>query len=145
MLISNRLKSDPRRHAGGDATGCASVLRRCGCSLRERALMKVGRKLMPTPKAPALREQVRVAAMQGSQSLYDAGRAVAGVTAAQANADAVRRVYERHVRSALRDVEDALTAWSSERRRQAALQKAVLDSQQALEQTTRRYAGGLSA
>lgn len=85
------------------------------------------------------------AAMQGSQSLYDAGRARAGVTAAQANADAVQRVYERDVRSALRDVEDALTAWTSERQRQAALQKAVADSQQALEQATQLYARGLSA
>lgn len=85
------------------------------------------------------------AALQGSQSLYDAGRARAGVTAAQANADAVRRVYERDVRSALRDVEDALTAWSSERQRQAALQKAVADSQQALEQAAQLYARGLSA
>lgn len=85
------------------------------------------------------------AAMQGSQPLYDAGRTKAGVTAAQANADAVRRVYERDVRSALRDVEDALTTWTSERQRQAALQKAVVDSQQALEQTTQLYARGLSA
>ncbi|CAB3823591.1 Toluene efflux pump outer membrane protein TtgI [Achromobacter dolens] len=85
------------------------------------------------------------AAMQGSQSLFDAGRAKAGVTAAQANADAVRRVYERDVRAALRDVEDALTAWTSERQRQAALQKAAADSQQALQQATRLYARGLSA
>ncbi|WP_374625172.1 efflux transporter outer membrane subunit [Pandoraea sp.] len=85
------------------------------------------------------------AAMQGSLSLYDAGGARAGVTAAQANADAVRRVYERDMRSALRDVEDALTAWTSERQRQAALQKAVADSRQALEQASQRYARGLSA
>lgn len=85
------------------------------------------------------------AAMQGSQSLYDAGRARAGVTATQANAHAVRRVYERDVRSALRDVEDALTAWISEHQRQAALQKAVADSQQALEQAIQLYARGLSA
>ncbi|OZI35871.1 RND transporter [Bordetella genomosp. 1] len=85
------------------------------------------------------------AAMQGSQPLYDAGRARAGVSAAQANADAARRVYERDVRSALRDVEDALTAWSSERRRQAALQPAVADGQRALQQATQRYARGLSA
>lgn len=85
------------------------------------------------------------AALQGSQSLYDAGRAQAGVTAAQANADAVRRVYERDVRAALRDVEDALTTWTSERQRQAALQGAVADSQQALQQATQRYARGLSA
>lgn len=85
------------------------------------------------------------AALQGSQSLYDAGRAQAGVAAAQANADAARRVYERDVRSALRDVEDALTAWTSERQRQAALQDAVVDSRHALTQATRLYARGLSA
>lgn len=85
------------------------------------------------------------AAMQGSHSLYDSGRARAGVTAAQAEADAVRRIYERDVRMALRDVEDALTAWTSERQRQAALQKAVADSQQALQQATQLYTRGLSA
>lgn len=85
------------------------------------------------------------AAMQGSQSLYDDGRTRAGVTAAQANADAVRRVYERDLRAALRDVEDALTAWTGERQRQAALQKAVADSQQAQQQATQLYARGLSA
>lgn len=85
------------------------------------------------------------AAIQGSQSLYDAGRAQAGVTAAQANADAVRRVYERDVRSALRDVEDALTAWNSERQRQSVLRQAASDSEQARQQATQRYARGLSA
>jgi len=84
-------------------------------------------------------------AMQGSQSLYDAGRTQASVTAAQANADAVRRLYDRDVRLALRDVEDALTAWSIERQRQVALQEAVADCQQVLEQATQRYARGLTA
>ncbi|HCW20737.1 MAG TPA: hypothetical protein DHL02_22905, partial [Achromobacter sp.] len=36
-------------------------------------------------------------------------------------------------------------AWTSERQRQAALQKAVADSQQALKQATQLYARGLSA
>lgn len=85
------------------------------------------------------------AAMQGSHSLYDGGRTRAGVTAAQAKADAVRRIYERDVRVALRDVEDALTAWTSERQRQAALQKAVADGQQALQQASQLYTRGLSA
>lgn len=85
------------------------------------------------------------AAMQGSQSLYDAGRVRASVTAAEANAEAVRRVYERDVRSAMRDVEDALTAWTSEHQRQTVLEKAVADSQQALQQATQLYARGLSA
>lgn len=85
------------------------------------------------------------AGMQGSQSLYDGGRARAGVTAAQANADAARLVYEKDVRLALRDVEDALVTWTSERQRQASLSKAVASSQQALEHSTRLYGRGLSA
>ena len=85
------------------------------------------------------------AGMQGSQSLYDGGRARAGVTAAQAKADAARLVYERDVRLALRDVEDALATWTSERQRQTSLKKAVAASQQALEHSTRLYGRGLSA
>ncbi|CAM3947979.1 NodT family efflux transporter outer membrane factor (OMF) lipoprotein [Kerstersia gyiorum] len=85
------------------------------------------------------------AGIQSNQSLYDGGRARAGVEAAQANADAARLVYERDVRLALRDVEDALTAWTSERQRQTSLNKAVITSQQALEHSTRLYKRGLSA
>lgn len=85
------------------------------------------------------------ASVQSSQPVYDGGRGRAGVTAAQANADAVRYIYERDVRSALRDVEDALTTWSSERQRQATLQKALEDSQQALDQAVQLYSRGLSA
>lgn len=85
------------------------------------------------------------AGMQGSQSLYDGGRARAGVAAAQANADAARLVYERDVRLALRDVEDALTAWTRERQRQTSLNKAVITSQQALEHSAKIYERGLSA
>ncbi|MGC4075886.1 MAG: efflux transporter outer membrane subunit [Rubrivivax sp.] len=85
------------------------------------------------------------AAMQGSQSVYDAGAAGAGVSAAQARADAAKQVYERDVRVALREVEDALTAWASERQRQASLRKAVADSQQALDHATRLHARGLTA
>ena len=82
---------------------------------------------------------------QVSQSIYDGGRARAGVKAAQANADAARLVYERDVRLALRDVEDALTALNSERLRQASLKEAVVDSQKALEHSSRLYGRGLSA
>lgn len=82
---------------------------------------------------------------QVSQSVYDGGRAGAGVKAAQANADAARLVYERDVRLALRDVEDALTALTSERLRQASLKEAVADSQKALEHSTQLYGRGLSA
>ncbi|WP_217696062.1 efflux transporter outer membrane subunit [Insolitispirillum peregrinum] len=85
------------------------------------------------------------AAMQGGQSLYDGGRVDAQVAAAQANADAARLVYERDVRLALRDVEDALTVWTRERQRQISLNRAVITSQQALEHSTRLYERGLSA
>lgn len=83
-------------------------------------------------------------ALIGGQTLYDGGRAGAGVTAAQADAEAARLAYERDVRLALRDVEDALTGLHSEREQQAALRAAVDDSQQAVERTTRLYQRGLS-
>lgn len=82
---------------------------------------------------------------QVSQSIYDGGRARAGVKGAQASADAARLVYERDVRLALREVEDALTALNSERLRQASLKEAVTDSQKALEQSSMLYGRGLSA
>lgn len=84
------------------------------------------------------------AALQASQTVYDGGRARAGVTAAQAQADAARLAYERDVRLALRDVEDALTGLNSERARQISLAAAVSDSQQALDRATRLYRRGLS-
>jgi outer membrane protein, multidrug efflux system len=83
--------------------------------------------------------------LQGRQVLYDAGRTRAATAAAQANAEAVRRIYERDIRVALREVEDALTAWTSERRRQAPLQAAVVDSEQALDDAMQLYAQGLRA
>ncbi|MBB3344575.1 efflux transporter outer membrane subunit [Luteimonas sp. RC10] len=83
--------------------------------------------------------------LQGRQVLYDARRTRAATAAAQANAEAVRRIYERDIRVALREVEDALTAWTSERRRQASLQAAVVDSEQALDDAMRLYAQGLRA
>jgi NodT family efflux transporter outer membrane factor (OMF) lipoprotein len=82
---------------------------------------------------------------QVSQTLYDGGRARAGVSAAQARAAAARLAYERDVRLALRDVEDALTALNSERQLQASLVAAVDDSQKALDRATRLYRAGLSA
>ncbi|WP_291440104.1 efflux transporter outer membrane subunit [Desulfovibrio sp.] len=93
----------------------------------------------------SIASQAWAAGGQAGQSIYDGGRASAGVRAAQAKADAVKLVYERDVRLALRDVEDALTALTSERLRQASLKEAVSDSQKALEQATRLYGRGLSA
>lgn len=85
------------------------------------------------------------AGVQASQTLYDGGRARAGVTVAQAGAAASRLVYERDVRLALRDVEDAFTTLNSERQRQASLTAAVDDSQKALDRAIRLYRSGLSA
>ena len=85
------------------------------------------------------------AGMQASQTLYDGGRARAGITAAQAGADAAKLVYERDVRLALRDVENALTGLNSERQRQVSLAAAVNDSQMARDRATRLYRAGLSA
>jgi len=84
------------------------------------------------------------AGIQASQTLYDGARARAGVTAAQARTAAARLAYERDVRLALRDVEDALTGLNSERLRQVSLAAAVNDSQQALDGATRLYRKGLS-
>ncbi|MBQ0218777.1 efflux transporter outer membrane subunit [Alcaligenes faecalis] len=83
--------------------------------------------------------------LQASQNLYDGGRAEAGVVAAQAQAQAARLAYERDVRLALRDVEDALSSLHSERQRQVALSAAAQDSQQALDRATQLYCQGLSA
>ena len=83
------------------------------------------------------------AALIGGQTLYDGGRARAGVTAAQAGADIARLAYERDVRYALRDVEDALTGLHGERERQVALRCAVDDSRLALDRMTRLYRRGL--
>jgi NodT family efflux transporter outer membrane factor (OMF) lipoprotein len=85
------------------------------------------------------------AGMQVNQTLYDGGRARAGVTAAQAGATAARLTYERDVRLALRDVEDALITLNNERQRQTSLAAAADESQKALDHATRLYRSGLSA
>lgn len=84
------------------------------------------------------------AGLRADQLLYDGGRARAGVDAAQAAAEAARFAYERDVRHALREVEDALSRLDAERRRRAALVAAVGDSTLALERATRLYRHGLS-
>lgn len=85
------------------------------------------------------------AGLQVEHTLYDGGRAEAAVAAAQAVAEAARLAYERDVRLALRDVEDAVSGLNGERRRRAALDAAVRDSELALERATRLYRSGLSA
>lgn len=85
------------------------------------------------------------ASLQASQAVHDGGRAQAGVTIAQANTDAARLAYQRDVRQALREVEDALTSLDSARQRQALLIAAVEDSQRAADTDMQRYRSGLNA
>ncbi|MGS0894296.1 efflux transporter outer membrane subunit [Burkholderia stagnalis] len=82
-------------------------------------------------------------ALDGTQTLYDGGRAKAGVTAAWAAAEAARLAYEQRIRIAFRDVEDALVAIGAARDRQAALAAAVDSSQDAQSRATRLYRSGL--
>lgn len=83
-------------------------------------------------------------ALSAQHTLYDGGRANAGVTIAQADAQAQRLIYERDVRRAFRDVEDALSRLNAERRRADALAAAVADSTQALARSERLYLRGLT-
>ncbi|AOJ82917.1 RND transporter [Burkholderia savannae] len=83
-------------------------------------------------------------ALEGTQTLYDGGRAKAGVSAAQAAAEAARIAYAQRVRVAFREVEDALTAIRAERDRQKALVAAADSSQDAQSRAMRLYRGGLS-
>ncbi|MGG4604076.1 efflux transporter outer membrane subunit [Paenalcaligenes sp. Me131] len=85
-----------------------------------------------------------LARMQADQVLFDGGSAAAGVTAAQANAEAAKLNYERDIRWALRDVEDALTTLYSERQRQQSLSAAVEDSHLSLEHVTQLYRAGIT-
>ncbi|KVM76696.1 efflux transporter outer membrane subunit [Burkholderia stagnalis] len=83
-------------------------------------------------------------ALEGTQLLYDGGRAQAGVSAARAAAEAARLAYEQRIRVAFREVEDALTDIYAERDRQTALVAAVGSSQDAQSRATRLYRNGLS-
>lgn len=83
-------------------------------------------------------------ALQASQTVYDGGRGAAGVQAAESRARAAGLTYERNVRVALREVEDALTGLNAERQRQQSLAAAVTDSHIALDQAMRLYRNGLS-
>ncbi|TCW82732.1 RND transporter [Burkholderia sp. SRS-46] len=83
-------------------------------------------------------------ALEGTQLLYDGGRAQAGVSAARAAAEAARLAYEQRIRGAFREVEDALTEIDAERDRQTALVAAVGSSQDAQSRATRLYHNGLS-
>lgn len=84
------------------------------------------------------------AGVAASQSVYDGGHAEAAVRAAAARAEQARLGYEKSVRLAFKDVEDALVGLDAETRRQQSLRNAVSDSQDALAQATRRYRSGLA-
>ena len=79
-----------------------------------------------------------------SQSVYDGGRAAAGLRVAQAQAQMQRVAYAQTLRRAFQDVEDALAGLNAERARQQALAAAVHDSQDALARATRLYRNGLT-
>ena len=83
-------------------------------------------------------------AFAGSQTVYDGGRNRANVVHAEAEAQAARLAWERDVRLALRDVEDALTGLDTARRRREYLMAAIDDSRAALDRATRLYRQGLS-
>lgn len=82
-------------------------------------------------------------AAQVSHTIYDGGKAKAGAGMAQAQAEAALLMYERDIRVALRDVENALTDLYSERERQKSLLAAEEDSRQALELAKNLYRTGL--
>ena len=83
-------------------------------------------------------------AFAGSQTVYDGGRNRANVVQAEAEAQAAQLAWERDVRLALRDVEDALTGLDTARRRREHLVAAIDDSRAALDRATRLYRQGLS-
>ncbi|TWB54297.1 efflux transporter outer membrane subunit [Nitrospirillum viridazoti] len=76
--------------------------------------------------------------------VYNGGRDDARITLAKAEAEAARISYERTVKEALRDVEDALVNYQTETRRQQTLAAARSDAAQALDHATRLYSAGLT-
>jgi outer membrane protein TolC len=76
--------------------------------------------------------------------VYTGGRDDARITLAKAEAEATRINYERTVKEALRDVEDALVNYQTETRRQQTLAAARDDAAQALDHATRLYGAGLT-
>ena len=78
-----------------------------------------------------------------SQNIFDGGRADARVQAAEAIAEADRLAYRQTVLEAFREIEDRLTGYDVERRRQISLAAAVAREREAFDQITRLYARGL--
>lgn len=76
--------------------------------------------------------------------LYTAGRDDARIDIAKAQAEAARIEYERTVKDAFRDVEDALVNYQTETQRQQTLESANKDAHTALDQATRLYTAGLT-
>lgn len=82
--------------------------------------------------------------LTGTQRLYDGGRTNARIRTAKAITEADRLNYERTIRAAFRDVEDALVNINSERERRTSLVASAKDSERALARATQLYRGGLS-
>lgn len=81
--------------------------------------------------------------LTGTQRLYDGRRTNARIRAAKAVAEADRLDYERVVRAAFRDVEDALVNINTERNRRTSLAASASDSERALARASQLYRGGL--
>jgi NodT family efflux transporter outer membrane factor (OMF) lipoprotein len=82
--------------------------------------------------------------LEASGLVYDGGKTDAQIENAKAAAENARIAYEQTVRSAFRDVEDALVNFSTESERNGTLKEAASDSDQALDRATRLYGAGLT-
>ncbi|MCB8876024.1 efflux transporter outer membrane subunit [Acidisoma silvae] len=84
-----------------------------------------------------------IAAIEGTQHLYEGGKLDAKIRQARDNAQAAQLSYKETVLSALQQVEDALVHVQSDREANASLAASVADAQKALDQSTQLYHAGL--
>jgi outer membrane protein TolC len=81
-------------------------------------------------------------AIQGT--VFDGGRNNAELVKARAAAETAKVAYEKTVRSAFRDVEDALVAFRSETERQERLTAAASDSDLSRDRAAKLFASGIT-
>lgn len=81
-------------------------------------------------------------ALTGSQTIFDDGQRQARIEAAKATTEGQRLNYERTIRDAFRDVEDALVSIHEEDIRQATLSAAMRDHQVAVDRVERERKAG---
>ena len=77
--------------------------------------------------------------------IFSGGRIRANIRVQDARQEQALRVYEKAVLIALEEVENALSAYSRERRRQESLRASVAANRRALELATDRYTSGLES